>query len=139
MSEVHKVKVLRTWARAPLCLEAGSVIPSHIHPRDLNLDWINKINLKDASTELALAQKNSLLEKENHALRKELLEQKMMLLDYKNSTEAKLAEAKNREEKLIRANEDFKKEMKQQAEAQKAQMEETHRMMQKMMQKQANP
>jgi len=95
--------------------------------------------LKDASTELALAQRNSLLEKENHALRKELLEQKMMVLDYKNSTEAKLAEAKNREEKLIRDNEDFKKEMKQQAEAQKAQMEETHRMMQKMMQKQANP
>jgi len=135
MSEVHKVKVLRTWARAPLSLEVGSVIPSHIHPRDLNLDWINKINLKDASTELALAQRNSLLEKENHALIKELLEQKMMLLDYKNSTEAKLAEAKNREEKLIRDNEDFKKEMKQQAEAQKAQMEETHRMMQK----QANP
>jgi len=94
--------------------------------------------LKEASTELALAQRNSLLEKENHALRKELLEQKMMLLDYKNSTEAK-----NREEKLIRDNEDFKKEMKQQAEAQKAQMEETQRMMQKMMemmmQKQVNP
>jgi len=139
MSKVHKVKVLRTWARAPLSLEAGSVIPSHIHPTDLNLDWINRINLKEASTELAFAQRNSLLEKENHALRKELLEQKMTLLDYKNSTEAKLAEAKNREEKLIRDNEDFKKEMKQQAEAQKAQMEETQRMMQKMMQKQANP
>ena len=67
----------------------------------------------------------------------------MMLLDYKNSTEAKLAEAKNRKEKLIRDNEDFKKEMKQHAEAQKAQMEETQRMMQKMMemmmQKQASP
>jgi len=109
----------------------------------LNLDWINRINLKEASTELALAQRNSLLEKENHVLRKEFLEQKMMLLDYKNSTEAQLAEAKNREEKLIRDNEDFRKEMKQQAEAQKAQMEETQRMMQKMMdmmmQKQANP
>jgi len=23
ISEVHKVKVLRTWARAPLCLEVG--------------------------------------------------------------------------------------------------------------------
>jgi len=143
MSEVHKVKVLRTWARAPLCLEARSVIPSYIHPRDLNLDWIKRINMKEASTELALAQRNSLLEKENHALRKELLEQKMMLLDYKNSTEAQLAEAKNREERLIRDNEDLKKEMKQQAEAQKAQMEETQRMKQKMMemmmQKQANP
>jgi len=107
-------------------------------PIPYSLKRINRINLKEASTELALAQRNSLLEKENHALRKELLEQKMMLLDYKNSTEAK-----NREEKLIRDNEDFKKEMKQQAEAQKAQMEETQRMMQKMMemmmQKQVNP
>jgi len=139
MSEVHKVKVLRTWVKTPLCLEARFVIPSIIHPRDLNLDWITKISLKEASTQLALVQRNSLLEKENHALRKELLEQKMMLLDYKNSTESKLAEAKYKEERLIKDNEEFKKEMKLQAEAQKAQMEETQRMMQKMMQKQANP
>ena len=91
---------------------------------------------------MALIQNNILLEKENHALRKELLEQKMMLLDYKNISEAQLEEAKNKEERLIKDNEEFK-EMKVQAEAQKAQMEETQRMMQKMMemmmQKQANP
>jgi len=63
MSEVHKVKVLRTWVKTPLCIEAGSVIPSIIHPRDLNLDWIAKINLKEASTKMALVQRNSLLEK----------------------------------------------------------------------------
>ena len=107
------------------------------------MDWIAKINLKEASTELALVQRNSLLEKENDDLRKELLEQKMMLLDYKNSTEAQLAEAKYREERLIKVNEEFKKELKQQAKAQKSQMEETQRMMQKMMEmmmrKQANP
>jgi len=38
MSKVHKVKVLRTWVRTPLCIEARPVIPSSIHPRDLNLD-----------------------------------------------------------------------------------------------------
>ena len=67
----------------------------------------------------------------------------MMLLDCKNSTESQLAEAKYREERLIKDNEEFKKEMKLQAEPQKAQMEETQRMMQKMMemmmQKQVNP
>ena len=143
MSEVHKVKALRTWVKTPLCIEAGSIIPSIIHPRDLNLDWITKINLKEASTEMTLVQRNSLLENENHHLKKELLDQKMMLLDYKNAFEAQLEEAKNREERLIKDNEEFKKEMKLQAEAQKAQMEETQRMMQKMMemmmQKQANP
>jgi len=34
-----------------------SVIPSSIHPRELNLDWLTKLNLKEASSELALLQK----------------------------------------------------------------------------------
>jgi len=70
--------------------------------------------LKEASSEIALLQRNILLEKENQALRKKLLVQKIMLLDYKNTTEAQLKEAKIREERLIRDNEEFKKEMKQQ-------------------------
>jgi len=61
---------------------------------------------------MELIQRNTLLEKENKQLRKELLEQKLLLLEYKNATEAKLEEV--REENLIRRNEDFKREMKQQ-------------------------
>jgi len=75
------------------------------------------------------------LERENKQLRKELLEQKWLLLEYKTSTEAKLEEARIREENLIRSNEDFKREMKQQA-------EEANRLMKQMMemfQKQAQP
>jgi len=75
------------------------------------------------------------LERENKQLKKELLEQKLLLLEYKSSTEAKLEEAKVREENLIRSNEDFKREMKQQA-------EETNKMMKQMMEmfhKQAQP
>jgi len=56
-------------------------------------------------------------------------------LDYKNATEAKLEEARAREENLIRSNDEFKREMKKQA-------EETNRMMKQMMeliQKQAQP
>jgi len=30
------------------------------------LDWLNKLNFKEASSELALLQRNTLLEKENH-------------------------------------------------------------------------
>jgi len=85
-----------------------NAIPSSIHPRELNLDWLNKRNLKEASYELALLQRNTLLEKECNQLKKELLEQKLMMLEYKTDTEAKLEEARIMEEKLIRSNEEFK-------------------------------
>jgi len=71
-------------------------------------------------------QRITLLEKENKQLRKELIEQKLLLLEYKNATEAKLEEARVREENLIRSNDEFKREMKQQA-------EETNMMMKHMM------
>jgi len=93
------------------------------------------VNVNLVSTELALLQRNAELEIENRQLRKELLEQKLLLIEYKSSTEAKLEEARVREENLIRSNEDFKKEMKQQA-------EETNKLMKQMMemfQKQAQP
>jgi len=121
-----------------LCLEARTstdVIPSAIHPKELDLTWLNKINFKSASIELELIQKNTLLERENRQLKKELLEQKLLLLEYKSSTEAKLEEVRVREENLIKSNEDFKRKMKQQA-------EETNRLMKQMMerfQKQAQP
>ena len=114
---------------------ASDFIPSSIHPRELDLNCLNKINHKEASSELALLQKNTLLEKENKQLKKELLEQKLLLLEYKTATEAKLEEARIREEKLIRSNEEFKQQMKEQA-------KETNRIMQQMMemfQKQATP
>jgi len=138
VSNLHEVKVLKTWVRTPLCLRARNAtdfIPSSIHPRELDLTWLNKINFKTTSTELELMQRNTLLEKENKQLRKELLEQKLLLLGYKNATKAKLEEARVREENLIRSNEDFKREMKQQS-------EETNRLMKQMMelfQKQAQP
>ena len=80
-------------------------------------------------------QRNAELEKENKQLRKELLDQKLLLLEYKTSTEAKLEEARVREENIIRSNEEFKRDMKEQA-------KETNRMMKQMMElikKQAQP
>jgi len=96
VSNLYEVKVLKTWVKTPQCLRARNVadfIPTSIHPRELDLNWLNKINLKEASTELALMQKNTLLEKENKQLKKELLEHKLLLLEYKTATEAKLEEA----------------------------------------------
>jgi len=93
------------------------------------------MNVKPVSTELAVLQRNAKLENENRKLKKELLEQKLLLIEYKSSTEAKLEEARVREEKLVQSNDDFKREMKQQA-------EEINKMMKHMMemfQKQAQP
>ena len=130
VSKLQEVEVRRrTLVRTPLCLEASTttqVIPSSVHPMELDLTWLNKVNFKSASTELELLQRNTLLERENKQLRKELLDQKLLLLEYKSSTEEKLEEARIREENLLRSNEAFKKEMKQQA-------KETNKMLKKMM------
>jgi len=134
VSNLDEVKILRTWVRTPLFLEARSLIPSIIHPKELNLDWLTKLNFKEASSELALLQRNTLLEKENHQLKKELLEQKLMLLEYKSQAEAQLEEARIREERLLKSNEDFKLEMKQQSEKTQDMMKQ---LMEMMKQKQA--
>ena len=137
-NNLQEVKVLRTWVQTPLCLRernAIDFIPTSVHPKELDLTWLNKINFKSASTELELLQRNTLLENENKKLKKELLDQKLLFFEYKSSIEAKLKEARVREEILIKSNEDFKRDMKQQ-------VEETNRMMKQMMemfQKQAQP
>jgi len=46
VSNLDEVKILRTWVKTPLCLEARSVIPSSVHHRELNLDWLTKLNFK---------------------------------------------------------------------------------------------
>ena len=125
---MQEVKVLRTWVQTPLCLRernATDFIPTSVHPKELDLTWLNKINFKSASTKLDLLQRNTLRENENKKLKKELLDQKLLLPEYKSSTEAKLEEARVREEKLIKSNEDFKRYMKQQD-------EETNKMMKQM-------
>jgi len=129
VSNLDEVKILRTWVKTPLCLKARSLIPSSIHPKELNLDWLTKLNFKEASSELDLLQRNTLLEKENHQLKKELLEQKLMLLEYKSQTEAQLEEARIREERWLKSNEDFKIEMKLQAEKTQDMMKQLMEMM----------
>jgi len=108
ISNLDEVKILRTWVKTPLCLEATSLIPSCIHPKELNLDWLTKLNFKEASSELVVLQRNTLLEKETHQLKKELQEQKLMFQEYRTKTDAQLEEAKVKEEKLIKSNKEFK-------------------------------
>jgi len=71
---MKEVAVSRTLVKTPLCLTGRNVIPSCVHPKELNLDWLNKINFKSATTDLELLQRNTVLERENKKLRKELLD-----------------------------------------------------------------
>jgi len=97
--------------KTPLCILTRDVIPSGVHPKELDISWLTKINLKQVSTELELLQRNIELERENKQLKKELLGHKLLLLEYKTSIDAKLEEARIREENLMKSNNQFREEM----------------------------
>ena len=59
---------------------------------------------------------DSELEKENKRLKKELLEQRLLQVEYKRQTKAQLEESRLREANLIRSNNEFREEMKKQSE-----------------------
>ena len=90
---LEEVKILGTWARTSLSIrgrEATDFLPQYIYPKDLDLSFLTKINLKRAAPDLALVQRNRFLEEKNQKLEKELLEQKLLLLEFKAEAEAKL-------------------------------------------------
>jgi len=71
------------------------------------------------------------LEREIKQLKKELLDQKLLLLEYKTSTDAKLEKARIREENLMKSNNEFREEMRN--------MNKMLNQMMEMFQKQAKP
>jgi len=64
MDDMQEVPVSRILVKTPLCLTARSVIPSTVHPRELDLTWLNNIDFKSASTELELMQWNTTRKRE---------------------------------------------------------------------------
>jgi len=112
--------------------EPTNFIPQYVHPKDLDLSFLSKINLSKAVPDLDLVQKNKVLEERNQKLEKELLEQKVLLLEYKAETNAKLEEARLREEKLIKTTEDIKAEMNRK-------LEETNELLKRIMENQSKP
>jgi hypothetical protein len=76
-SNLQEVEILRSWMQNPPSIRGRNeedFIPNGVHPKELDLTFLNKINFKSASTELDLLQKNVDLERENKKLKKELLE-----------------------------------------------------------------
>jgi hypothetical protein len=112
VNNLQRVRILRTWVQSPPSLKGKEVtdfIPSSVHPKDLDLSFLSKINFKSASGSLDLLHKNASLESKNRKLKKELMDQKLLMLEYRSSTEAKLEEAREalretkiREEHLLK-------------------------------------
>jgi hypothetical protein len=93
------IQVLGTWVKNPLSIrgrDPTDFLSTFIHLKDLDLSFLSKVNLSNAAPDLALVQKNKVLEEKNKELEKELYEQKLMLLEFKAETNAKLEEARLR-------------------------------------------
>jgi len=135
---LEEVRILGTWARSSSSIrgrEATDFLPQYIHPKDLDLYFLTKVNLKSTTPDLALVQRNKFLEAKNKKLEKDLLEQRLLLLEHKAETDAKLEEARIREENLTRSYERFKAEMEKK-------QEETNELLKKIFEntsKQTNP
>jgi len=126
---------LGTWARTSLSIrgrEATDFLPQYIHPKDLDLSFLTKINLKTAAPNLALVQRNRFLEENNQKLERELLEQKLLLLEFKAEAEAKLEEGRIREENLVKSYEQFKADMQRK-------QEETNELLKKILENTSKP
>jgi hypothetical protein len=64
---LQEVKVLKTWVQSPPSIKGRDIyyfIPSGVHPKDLDLTFLTNVNLKIASPDLALIQRNMILEKQ---------------------------------------------------------------------------
>jgi molecular chaperone GrpE (heat shock protein) len=75
--------------------EPEDFLPNYIHPKDLDLTFLSKINLKNVAPDLALVQKNKVLKERNRELETELQEQKLKIM----KLEADMGEARIREDK----------------------------------------
>ena len=99
------------------------------------LKWLTKLKVQTNSHILEKLKNDSKLEKENKQMKKEILEQRLLLVEYKRKIDAQLEEARIREENLIRSNHEFKEEMKKQLETTNSLIRD----LMDMVQKQAKP
>jgi len=121
---MHEVEVKRTQERSKLYisdtlmfLNASGIISSNVHSENLDLKWLTKLKVQTDSPFLEKLKNDSELEKENKRLKKEcILEQRLLLAEYKRQSEAQLEEARLRDANLIRSNNEFREEMKKQSE-----------------------
>jgi hypothetical protein len=75
--DMEDIEVLGTWVKHPMSIrgrEPEDFLPNYIHPKDLDLTFLSKINLKNVAPDLALVQENKVLKKRNRELEQKLQE-----------------------------------------------------------------
>jgi hypothetical protein len=99
---VDDIEILGTWVKNPLSIrgrEPEDFLPNYIHPKDLDLTFLSKINLKNTAPNLALVQENTVLKERNRELEQKLQEQDQKLMRIEAEMEqARIREEKNRSE-----------------------------------------
>jgi len=139
VKSMHEVEIKRTQEmskRTSMFLSASGIISSNVHSENLDLKWLTKLKVQTDSPILEKLKNDSELEKENKRLKKELIEQRLLLVEYKRQTEVQLEEeARLREANHIISNNEFREEMKKQSETTNSLVRD----LMDMIQKQANP
>jgi nicotinamide riboside kinase len=81
--DMEDIEVLGTWVKHPMSIRGRNpedFLPNYIHPKDLDLTFLSKINLKNVAPDLALVQENKVLKERNRELEQKLQEQDQKLL-----------------------------------------------------------
>jgi len=93
VKSMQEVEIKRTQERSklyisdtPMFLNAIGLISSNVHSENLDLKWLTKLKVQTDSHILEKLKNDSELEKENKRLKKELLEQRLLLVEYKRQT-----------------------------------------------------
>jgi len=87
-SEIKRTQERRKLyiSNTPMFLDALGIISSSVHSENLDLKWLTKLKVQTDSPILEKLKNDSELEKENKILKKELLEQRLLLVEYKRQT-----------------------------------------------------
>jgi len=95
VKSMQEVEVKRTQERSklyisdtPMFLNASGIISSNVHSENLDLKWLTKLKVQTDSPILEKLKNDFELEKENKRLKKEHIEERLLLAEYKRQSEA---------------------------------------------------
>ena len=98
-------------------LDASSIISSSVHSENPDIRWLTKLKVQTSDAPILEKLKDDpILEKENKELKKALFEHKVMVAELQRKMLDQQEQARIREEYLIKSNNEFKEEMKNQSE-----------------------
>jgi hypothetical protein len=119
----------------PIFMDASSIITASVLSENPDIRWLTKLKIQTDAPILEKLKKDSVLERENKKLKKDLFEQRILCAELQRKMIAHQEEAKVREEALMKSYSDLKEAMEKQS-------DKTNNMMQEMlelMKKQAKP